>query len=198
MEFKDMRAFKSQTELIKFAESFLTERKESLEKDVRKCLENDCAFPAILYTFATINLLGSIRSGRTNNKDTEMTEEYMSEFMHYTDEQIELLITIWRHKTTHLALPKDVVIDKKERQVAWYYEHNNKNIHLKVFERKEIFPMTSEIKLESNFRFCLSILDFAMDVVRSIDSEFLPKLKESVFLQDNFEKVILDIYNYKK
>jgi hypothetical protein len=56
--FKDSRA------LIDFANKFIIdERLSSLRKDVKECLDKDCAFPALLYCFATIDLLGSLCSG---------------------------------------------------------------------------------------------------------------------------------------
>jgi hypothetical protein len=58
-----MGLFKAAKDRIDFAQQFLDQRISSLESDVRKCIENTCPFPALLYCFSTIDLLGSLYEG---------------------------------------------------------------------------------------------------------------------------------------
>jgi hypothetical protein len=56
--------FNNARDLVGYAYKFmLEERLPSLQKDVIACLEKDCAFPALLYCFANIDLLGALYRG---------------------------------------------------------------------------------------------------------------------------------------
>jgi hypothetical protein len=87
-----MNFFANPNEMIKFSRDFVKDRIKSLEKDVQYCLrENNsplqyAPFPALLYCFSTIDLLGSLFEG-----DVRW-------FINYTIEQTNLLIDIFRHK----------------------------------------------------------------------------------------------------
>ena len=125
-----LEIFNDSTDLLYFANKLIVdERLSSLEKDVRACLEKDCAFPALLYCFSTIDLLGAVYTGHAS--DTSHTKgnskEYAIHFMkntdtNYSSEQIDLLQGIFRHKLVHLAQPK-VVLEDKGRYIAWKYEY---------------------------------------------------------------------------
>jgi hypothetical protein len=96
-----MSKFATKQALVAFAEQFLRERIRSLEKDVRHCLRKPYApFPAILYCFSTIDLLGALRSGRARRSSgtTKQAADYMERFMNYRSEQSRLLQDIYRHK----------------------------------------------------------------------------------------------------
>ena len=102
------RIFTEQNELIRFAEGFVTTRIEALEKDVAHCLcEPYAPFPAITYCFATVDLMGALCNGDASEKarTSPQTVDYMKRFMHYTAEQTDLLMKVFRHKIVHLAQP---------------------------------------------------------------------------------------------
>jgi hypothetical protein len=113
--------FSETNELIQFARKFINNRVDSLEKDVSHCLRKPFApFPAILYCFSTIDLLGALYAGQGAEKDpatgnkvntTANSKRYMEKFMNYTEEQRHLLMDIFRHKLVHLAQPKAVIKD---------------------------------------------------------------------------------------
>jgi hypothetical protein len=72
--FTTRRTFKNQTALLSFARKFLRQRIMSLNKDVKHCLREPCApFPAILYCFSTIDLLGALYQGQAEKKITLKT-----------------------------------------------------------------------------------------------------------------------------
>jgi hypothetical protein len=113
-----MRRFVEQKDLIRFAVDFVRERIASLEKDVQHCLSEPYApFPALLYCFSTIDLLGAICAGDATKKapTTRQSVDYMQRFMHYTEEQARLLQSLFRHKIVHLAQPKAVVEDNSQQ-----------------------------------------------------------------------------------
>ena len=80
------RVFKDSKDLIDFANKFiLDERLASLKKDVHYCLDNDCAFPALLYCFSTIDLLEHVFRPRRNGSHTEANfKNYAIHFMKNT------------------------------------------------------------------------------------------------------------------
>lgn len=107
--------FADANQLLAFAEAFLKDRIEALERDVNYCLRDRpyAPFPALLLCFATIDLLGALYAGKASRKSTAKTTEqaadYMKTFMHYSDGQVTALQQLFRHKLVHLAEPKAVV-----------------------------------------------------------------------------------------
>ena len=76
--FTTRRTFKNQTDLLDFARKFLRQRIMSLNKDVKHCLREPYApFPAILYCFSTIDLLGALYQGQAEKKITIRTKAYL-------------------------------------------------------------------------------------------------------------------------
>jgi len=123
-----MRRFAQQTELITHARDHIENRVNSLEKDVRHCLQGELApFPAILYCFSTIDLLGAFVCGRADKKapTTAQSIHYMTSFMGYTTENANLLLNLFRHKLVHLAQP-DPIVRRDSELITWRYYHNNR------------------------------------------------------------------------
>jgi len=107
-----MRRFAQQTELLTCARNLIEDRISSLEKDARHYLQGELApFPALLYCFATIDLLGALASGRADRKapTTQQSISYMTDFMNYTFENADILLNLFRHKLVHLAQPNPVI-----------------------------------------------------------------------------------------
>jgi len=108
-----MKFFSDANEVIQFSREFVKNRINSLEKDVKYCIMEInsqiqyAPFPALLYCFSTIDLLGSLLEGDASRKadTTNNSKRYMKYFMNYTIEQANLLIDIFRHKLVHLAQP---------------------------------------------------------------------------------------------
>ena len=74
MKNKNMKFFTDANEVIKFSREFVTNCINSLEKDVKYCLMETnssiqyAPFPALLYCFSTIDLLGSLLEGDASRK----------------------------------------------------------------------------------------------------------------------------------
>ncbi len=82
------KAFADTHELIQFGRTFLSDRTESLQRDVQVCTVGaTAAFPAILYCFSTIDLLGALLGGEAKDSKsmTERAKAYMRRFMNYDD-----------------------------------------------------------------------------------------------------------------
>jgi hypothetical protein len=187
-------------EMLTLARNILKERTDSLLKDVRYCvLRNQgtqdwpAPFPALLYCFSTIDLLGALYGGDAREKQrgneprtrvTELARVYMTEMMKYPDEKSKLLQKVFRHKIVHLAQP----IPKVEyggKIYTWYLEHNNRVIHLEIKHKKS-----------NDFLFCVSIYSLAEDIVDSVykPNGYVHELENTEDLQLKFENAYCHIF----
>jgi len=103
--------FATAQELLDFANKLLDERLGSLQKDVEICINKTLPFPALLYCFATIDLLGSLYVGDATGDTkaygkqvgtTVKARKYMVEIMKYCEYESKLLQDQFRHKIVHL------------------------------------------------------------------------------------------------
>lgn len=200
-----MCKFAEQRGLIRFAKDFIKERVDSLDKDVRHCLQAPFApFPALLYCFSTIDLLGALCAGNATSRNvntTRQSADYMQRFMNYTEEQSRLLQKLFRHKIVHLAQPKPVIEDNS-RRICWRYWHESQEFHLKL----EKLPQGSKVQITSSweiscdYRFNISISHLVRDIRDSVESPngYLASLQKIPDLQDRFEKAIAQIYDPTK
>jgi len=199
-----MKLFSDPNEVIKFSRVFIKERINSLEKDVQDCLlENNspiqyAPFPALLYCFSTIDLLGSLIEGDASRKadTTNNSKKYMRWFMNYTIEQTNLLIDIFRHKLVHLAQPKPVYTDNQGKKVTWIYHHDDVEKHLKIEEVNLSVSITSTYSIQITHQFNISIMQFMFDIIDSVkrSNGYLNALMTTPDLQSNFISAIEQIY----
>lgn len=205
------QVFESASELVAYADKFiLKERLPSLKKDVEACLKEECAFPALLYCFANIDLLGALYKGFAAN--TSQTRgnfnEYVCRFMRnggqqrYTKYQAELLQDIFRHKIVHLAQPK-LIINRKPGKIGWTYVHQDTSDHLKIIytgTRKNM--LLAPYDLYYDHLFTISITRLVNDIADSltrIPDGYFSRLKTGYKkMQTNFANAIEQIYNPDK
>lgn len=200
---RSMTRFETSTELFRFAEKLMAQRLESLERDVAYCLKEKpyAPFPALLYCLATIDLLGALAGGQAHKSSptTQQAADYMRLFMHYTDEHVRLLQTIFRHKLVHLASPK-AVIEDSGRLIGWTYHHDNGQYHLKLSR----LPQTRSVAIGSpswtvdfDYEFEISIAHIVRDIRDSVygPKGYLEALRTSADVQDCFSKAVEEIYN---
>jgi len=199
-----MRKFAEQRELIKFAKDFIKERIDSLDKDVCHCLQEPFApFPALLYCFSTIDLLGALCAGDAtrNAPTTPQSADYMQRFMNYTEEQSRLLQSLFRHKIVHLAQPK-AVIEDNSRLICWRYWHESQEHHLKLVKLPQgsKVQVTPSWEISCDYEFNTSISHLVKDIRDSVESPngYLTSLQKIPDLQDRFEKAIAQIYDPTK
>ena len=189
--------FADTDELIQFARTFLRDRTESLQRDVLVCTHGATAtFPAILYCFSTIDLLGALLGG--DAKSTRRSgKAYARRFMHYSADQCELLWDVFRHKIVHLAQPNPVQ-EIKNKKTTWRYWHDDSAHHLKLVP---LVPpihvtVTERLSFEAEQRFEVSIRHLVADVVDSVHAAggYLHELASDKDLQRNFSKAVTQIY----
>lgn len=144
-------------EVIASARRLLKERTDSLRKDVSFCVLDNIGhvnwpapFPALLYCFSTIDLLGALYwkctlKGKKQQKSCETKVDsgvtnkslnYMIDFMSYPELEATLIQKVFRHKLVHLAHPLPVAKYGKE-QYEWCYHHNERSRHLKIDKDRE-------------------------------------------------------------
>jgi hypothetical protein len=195
------KRFTDSQELVRCAQNFLQERCASLQKDVAHCLTGAFApFPAILYCFSTIDLLGALSAGDASRHcpTTKQSADYMQRFMNYTQQQAELLQQLFRHKLVHAAQPR-AVVKYSGKIVSWGYEHDNWAKHLLIEDLpagcKVTITPTWEISRDQIF--WLSIMDFARDVCESVGGPngYLSTLERTPDLQDRFEKALNHLFD---
>jgi hypothetical protein len=199
-----MKNFSDINELKNVAKSFLRERTNALYKDVVHCLNPPFApFPAIVYCFSTIDLLGALSEGNASRSASTayQAKQYMIKFMRYPQIAADLLMGIFRHKTVHLAQPKAVVyLDGK--WISWGYSHNDASKHLKLTPVSGVSPLqpSSKISIPIDHSFEISIIHFARDIADSVHGTagYLQKLETDSGLQNNFDKAYGEIFDPKK
>ncbi|HZA69472.1 MAG TPA: hypothetical protein VE548_07205 [Nitrososphaeraceae archaeon] len=209
MRFKE---FKDSKPLVDYAYRFvIEERLTSLQKDVKACLESDCAFPALLYCFSTIDLLGALGSGYAmeGSKTKGNFKDYVTRFMRngstiskerYSSFQADLLQDIFRHKIVHLAQPK-LVVKKDSRLIAWRYEYPNTSNHLaleKIGYAKKVRHILTPKDLLYDHIFVISITQLMYDIVDSVirpDGYYSKLQSDYKNLQGNFDQAIEQLYN---
>lgn len=209
--------FSGQTALVKFAERFVDERVTSVQHDIWHCMtpvtlpfsplspQEYAPFPALLYCFATIELLGALYAGNAAGtaKTSKQSMEYMVRFMGYTEEQSRLLWKIFRHKMVHLSQPKSVIRDGR-RLIAWQYFHREPRhpegpFHLRVrkLSKTEKLSVTSSFSVPYDHVFSVSIEELPRDIEYSA-ARYLASLGHDPALQQHFEAAIRQIYAYGK
>ena len=203
-----MKAFMDSNELIKFAEKFVEENVNRLETIVDHCLYEIpeagkkgvyATFPAILYCFSTIELLGALCAGKAiktvQPSTVQQSKNYMKDYMKYNNYTCELLMQIFRHKLTHIAEPKPI-IDYNGDLITWEYKHEPGN-HLDI---EDLSPpvkkkVTSKIELEIDHIFRISISDFVKDI-RTSTLHYLKDLKVNKNnLQNKFDDARYQIFS---
>ncbi len=194
-------------EILTIARNLLKARMDSLQNDVKRCIfgadvythTQAAPFPALLYCFSTIDLLGALYGGNaTGKQDKEdkkaeyrtsvLSLNYMNDVMQYPQEKANLLQKVFRHKIVHLAQPKPV-IKHSGKLYTWCYEHNNRGIHLQEVPTEKADAVT----------FCISIWSLVEDIVDSVykPNGYLHQLENKKALRDKFVKAYTQIFEHE-
>jgi hypothetical protein len=208
------KVFKDSTSLINYSYKFIIgERLPSLQKDIRACLRENCAFPTLLYCFSTIDLMGALYTGYATegSKTKSNFKEYVCRFMkngsqnagyeRYRGEHADLLLDIFRHKIVHLAQPR-LVINTKNRLMAWRYEHPETLNHLKIEnigKKRQVTDILTPYDIFYDNVFVVSITQLSYDIVNSVlrspDGYFARLKSGHKNMQMNFDNAIDQIYS---
>lgn len=198
-------AFTNKTELLSHAKTFVSNRVNSLESDATHCIPADpqdkriAPFPIVLYCFSTIDLLGALVAGRTdeNAPTPSQSKEYMRRFMTYSPTDADILIDLFRHKLVHLAQPGPM-IRRNSEVISWRYYHDDSHFHLKKLpaQGKKVHANSDWI-IPVTHEFHISIIDFVKDIKNSTTKKpkgYLEMLKQKPLLRQNYENAINQIY----
>lgn len=183
------------------------ERMNSLYKDVTHCLRKPYApFPALLYCFSSVDLLGALLAGQAAKKDSitqkrvhtiDNSKEYMRRFMGYTEDQSTLIADLFRHKLVHLAQPKPS-IEHKGKIVSWYYVHNSTPRHLLLENARPDtkIQIKSDWEITVDQTFCLSITQFMEDIRDSVyrHGGYLDLLENDSTVRTMFGKAVEELF----
>ena len=122
-----------------------------------------CPFPALLYCFSTIDLLGSLYEGDATGNTrrygqqvgtTIKARKYMVDLIGYPEFETNLPQDQFRHKLVHLAQPQTLVYDNN-RSIGWQLDNLYLGDHMilkKLESRQEILTLTP-ITLEGDHVF---------------------------------------------
>jgi hypothetical protein len=217
--------FATADELIAFARKFVGDRITSLRGDVAFCLDRPpyAPFPALLYCFATVDLLGALAAGeaartvpsarqpgkRRRVDTTANAREYMVRFMGYERKRAAILQTLFRHKMVHLAQPGPIVQDDRGRRISWIYEHRREVPPLgfgvpRTPNHLRLVPITAgDMRVADGWTipgpdhlFWLDVTDFLQDVVRSVEGNdgYLASLSRDARLRSDFASAVEQIH----
>ncbi len=199
--------FEDDTDLMHFADEFIVkDRLASLANDVNRCLPTAkieaaeyVPFPALMYCFSVVDLLGSLYAGnaRTGNT-TENAARYMEKYMNYPEDKRRLLQKIYRHKIVHLSQPKFAMLYNKQI-IAWKHEEGVTSRHLTIDPTPGYVNIPGKSgKIYCNAQYIISIVtlkdDIKNSVVRSGDG-YMEDLRNNTDLQSKFVTAINQIFD---
>jgi hypothetical protein len=199
--------FEDDIDLMHFADDFIVkDRLNSLENDVNRCLPTAkleaaeyAPFPALMYCFSIVDLLGSLYAGnaRTGNT-TKNAERYMEKYMNYPNDKLCLLQKIYRHKTVHLSQPKFAMLHNKQI-IAWKHEEGVTSRHLTIDPTPGYVNIPGRTsKIYCNAQYVISIVtlkdDIKNSVARSPDG-YIEDLRNNNDLQSKFVTAINQIFD---
>lgn len=201
-----MKSFNSDNELILHAEWLFKERLSTLERDVSHCLKpKAAAFPAMLFCFSNIDLLGSLYCGQassTHRGASANAETYMRKMMGYSKDQAHLLQQVFRHKMVHLANPKSAYKYKK-KIITWQYDHDftHKHLSLELIPPGASFrPPHTKIRQGVTHYFWISLRQLVEDIKNSVKGTngYYEQLKQDGDKKIKFDNAVFEMYSPEK
>ncbi|MPZ06523.1 MAG: hypothetical protein GEU26_08910 [Nitrososphaeraceae archaeon] len=188
----------SNTDELDFVRKFVTDKMDSLQKDVKHCLQRPFApMPAILWCVSCVDLLGALQAGQASDKaDTSRnSRKYMKLFMGYTPEQIDLILKVFRHKLVHLAQPGPLS-SYKGKTVAWQYVHEYTPDHLALQDCPDQVTVRPGWIVHVDQVFTLGITQFMQDIRNSVfrTGGYLQKLETNTDILKRCKDAIQEIY----
>jgi hypothetical protein len=195
--------FKDDVELMEYAENFIIkDRINSLENDVERCLPtyrketaDPAPFPALMYCFSIIDLLGSLYAGNARSGNTtDNSARYMDHYLNYPKDKLRLLQKIYRHKIVHLSQPKIAILHNKQI-IAWKHDEMIRSRHLAIEQKPGYADILGSFrKIHCDGEFIVSIKALKDDLKSSV-TRYLRDLKNNADLQSKFVTAINQIYD---
>src|SRR5262245_55901841 len=105
--------FASDADVMHFAKVFLARHLDRFNKDIAICLKADAKkrhayFPALIICIAFLDFLSGLYAGNLKTHSLKELKDYVRTFMDpydYTEDRLNVLYELFRHKVAHLAIP---------------------------------------------------------------------------------------------
>jgi len=192
----------NKSNLLQYATKLLQGKVNILKNDAGLCLIGNkdyqyqpAPFTALLACFSLLDFLSALYNGNASHSAT-ITNNFktlLREYFSYSDDQGELILSIYRHKLVHLFQP-GTVIEYKGHTYSWRIHNSEPSMHLKIWSNKgSLINPASCIRIKLEYVFSISIRDLIEEIVNAA-SNYLKDLEVKPELQANFEKALKQIY----
>jgi hypothetical protein len=202
--------FKSDEELVKFAEGFLDNRVEVLNKDVAICLTRTrgthAYFPALIICIAFADLMSGLYAGTLKGQRVEPLRRYAAKFMktEYTSDQrpLDILSKFLRNKIAHLAYPNPVfeMVTKPfqpKQRVTWTLNASKHRPAIKVIDYPVLKSLSKKTvkpwSVSYDCQIKVGVRNFHSDIVSSI-SKYLRHLKSDRNARERFARCMIEYF----
>jgi hypothetical protein len=221
---KKFSNFASSEQLIAYAEDLLQRKLHHLKNDVEDCLlvnssktkNAPAPYPAMLFSFSLIDMLGSLYTGTLHDQQPQHSDNndersyvYMKNVMGIDPKKASILLQMFRHKLLHFADPK-TVLEYQGSRISWSYFHeSNLAKHLQLTRLSNgnneatttiQIPLTPT-KVQADEEFTFGIMDFAQDIKKSVYKRpdgYLEILKNDIDdSQRKFDAAVTELLDYR-
>ncbi len=200
----------SDDEWVEFAERFLHNRREVLDKDVAICLKRTrgkhAYFPALIICIAFADLMSGLYAGKLKGQGVEPLRRYAAKFMkpEYTSDprRLDILYKFLRNKIAHLAYPNPVfeMVTKpfqSTQRVTWKLNASKHRPAIRVIDypapkflsKKTVKPWP----VSYDCRIVISVRNFHRDIVSSV-SKYLRHLRSDRIAVEHFARCMNDYF----
>jgi hypothetical protein len=201
-------AFKSDAEVVRFAQRFFKNRVETFKKDIAICMTPNAKgehayFPALIICISFADLLSGLHAGKLERQGLKDLQQYSGSFMlpEYTADPLRLnvLYEFLRHKIAHLAYPyavfdtytKPKIFGRQpRRRVAWRIHDGKPRPVIDVIDlpKRYLKRENTPWRVPYNCLVEVGVDDFAKDIVSSIYSKsgYLQHLRSSRVARERF------------
>jgi hypothetical protein len=197
--------FKDASELMSFANKFVVDdRLNSLElrcvprvQDKSEGTEY-APFPALLYCFSIIDLLGALYAGNAGSGQTvKNSENYMKDFLKYPLDKLQLLQKIYRHKIVHLSHPKSAM-SYNNQIITWKHDENDLSKHLTISITAGTIDIYGKTKIQRDGLYIVSIWALKNNIKDSVlrsGNGYLARLSTEIDFQKKFTQAVNQIFD---
>jgi hypothetical protein len=199
--------------VVNCAQAFLANRMETFQKDIARCLIEDCKveqayFPALMTCIAFAEFMSCLNAGKIDaGNQPARLEKYIMQFLpkgSYVAPSVEILYKMFRHKLAHLAYPHGVLEFSEKgrpRRIIWEVFANEPKPPIKIdyFDSPKylndpvVLPWMPPWRVRYDCKVTIGLRAFHDDIVRSV-ANYLDALKSNRTMQDNFGKSLREIF----
>ena len=189
--------FASDADVVQFAKAFLNEHLDRFNKDIAICLKADAEkrhayFPALITCIAFLDFLSGLYAGTLERHSLKELKHYVRNFMdpsEYTEDRLNVLYELFRHKVAHLALPYAVFGTNTKpktfggqprRLITWTVRASGPRPPISivsVIPPKHILKAVTPWSVSYDHIAVIGVRSFASDIIKSVP-KYLRHLKK--------------------